>query len=131
MRRAVGILAMVAVPVFTASLAFAHDTRGHGTMGSGKTAGGFVGQHMMTGTVTDIDKDKGTLAVDADGETLDLHFPKTALQNVNKGDRVTVQLGIKPAAGSATSGMGAGARPGRQGTPTRDDTRSGAPTEAD
>ena len=109
MRRAVGILSIVTVPVFAASLAFAHDTKGHGATG-GKSAGSFIGQHTMTGTVTDIDKDKGTLALDADGETLELHFPKTALQKVNKGDRVTVQLAIKPAAGGATSGMGAGSR---------------------
>src|SRR5206468_9231999 len=102
-------LSIAAVPVFVASLAIARDTHRGGSAGatSGTARGGFMGQHTMTGTVTDIDKDKGTLTVDADGQNLALHFPKTALQNVNKGDRVAVQLGIKPAAAGTTSGMGA------------------------
>lgn len=37
----------------------------------------------------------------------ELHFPRTAFQNINQGDRVTVQLAIKLAEGSATSGTGA------------------------
>jgi hypothetical protein len=58
----------------------------------------------MTGRITDIDKDKGRVTVDAQGEELDLHFPKTALQNMNKGDQVTVSLGIKPATGTSRGG---------------------------
>jgi hypothetical protein len=78
----------------------------------GTSHAGYMGEHTMTGRITDIDKDKGRVTVDAQGEELDLHFPKTALQNMNKGDEVTVSLGIKPASGtsrgstSGTSGMG-------------------------
>ena len=114
MRRAVGILTIAVVPLFAAAIALAadpyetspshHDTGAtSGTMGTSHT--GYMGEHTMTGRITDIDKDKGRVTVDAQGEELDLHFPKTALQNMNKGDQVTVSLGIKPASGtSGTSG---------------------------
>ena len=114
MRRAVGILTMAVVPLFVAAIALAadpyetspshHETGAtSGTMGTSHT--GYMGEHTMTGRITDIDKDKGRVTVDAQGEELDLHFPKTALQNMNKGDQVTVSLGIKPASGtSGTSG---------------------------
>jgi hypothetical protein len=41
----------------------------------------------------------------ADRRALDLHFPPAALQNLKKGDQVTVSLGITPAGEtSGTSG---------------------------
>jgi len=70
----------------------------------GTSHAGFMGEHTMTGRITDIDKDKGRVTIDAQGEELDLHFPKTALQSMNKGDQVTVSLGIKPATSRGTSG---------------------------
>jgi len=130
MRRAVGILSIAIVPVFAAAMAFAADPYGSGgttgshghetgaTSGTSGTSGaGFMGEHTLTGRITAIDKDKGRVTVDAQGETLDLHFPKTALQNMNKGDQVTVSLAIRPAGGmhgtSGTSGMGRGMEPSR------------------
>src|SRR4029077_19267865 len=110
MRRAVGILTIAVVPVFVAALALAADPYGSSgtsathrqetgaTSGtSGTHATGFMGEHTMTGRITEIDKDKGRVTVDSEGEELDLHFPKSALQNMNKGDQVTVSLAIKPA----------------------------------
>ena len=114
MKRAVGILSTAIVPLFVAGMAFAAEPyRSHrGTHTHGATVGttGFLGQHTMTGKITDIDKDKGRVTVESDGEELDLHFPKAALQNMSRGDQVTVSLGIKPANGTAgtrgsTSGM--------------------------
>src|SRR5689334_2754753 len=116
MRRAVGILSIAIVPLFVGAMAFAADpyessgsTHRHDTGAtsgtSGTSAAGFMGEHTMTGRITDIDKDKGRVTVNAQGEELDLHFPKSALQSMNKGDQVTVSLGIKPASGtSGTSG---------------------------
>ena len=85
MRRAVGILATVA-PVFLAVLAFA------------------AGERVMTGRITSIDKDKGRVTVEAHGEELDL-------QNLSKGDQVTVSLGISPA-GETSGTSGAMRKPG-------------------
>jgi hypothetical protein len=66
-----------------------------------------MGQHTMTGRITSIDKDEGKLSIDSEGKEMTVHFPRTALQNLNEGDRVTVQLAIKPASGAAgTSGTG-------------------------
>jgi hypothetical protein len=125
MRRAVGILSTAIVPLFVASMAFAADPYGseggtaheHGTTAG--MAAGFMGEHTMTGRITDIDKDMGRVKVNAEGQALDLHFPKTALQNLNKGDQVTVSLGIKPSGSTAgtrgTSGAGAG-MPSPRGT---------------
>jgi hypothetical protein len=122
MRRAVGILTMAVVPVFAAAIALAadpyetspshqHETGAtSGTMGTSHA--GFMGEHTMTGRITDIDKDKGRVTIDAQGEELDLHFPKTALQSMNKGDQVTVSLGIKP----ATSRGGTSGTSGTSGT---------------
>ena len=45
-----------------------------------------MGRHTMTGEVTSVAPDKGRML---------LHFPTTALQNVKKGDSVTVELALK------------------------------------
>ena len=105
MKRAVGIFSSALVPVFLAGLAFAADPYGMGAghEHKGATAGtaGFMGEHTMTGRITDLDRDTGRVKVDAEGQELDLHFPKTALQGLNKGDQVTVSLGIKAAGSTA------------------------------
>jgi hypothetical protein len=114
MRRAVGILSTAIVPVFIATMAFAADPYGSergSTHGQGATSGtsGYMGEHSMTGKITDIDKDKGHVKVEAQGEKLELHFPQSALRNLNEGDQVTIMLGIKPATGtSGTRGSGSG-----------------------
>ena len=114
MRRAVGILSTATAALFVAGIAFAGEPHGLGTDPSA-AASGYLGEHAMTGRITDIDKTKGRVTVDAQGEELDLHFPQSALQNLNKGDEVTVTLGIKPAGATSGTkgGTGApGARPG-------------------
>jgi hypothetical protein len=145
MRRAVGFLSTVVVPVFVATMAFAADPYGaapgsesepgaghsHGQAATSGTSG-YMGEHSMTGKITDIDKEKGRVKVDAQGEKLDLHFPQSALRNLNEGDQVTVTLGIKPATGSGTSGSrggtsgtsgsgtsGTGGMPGSSGSGSR------------
>ncbi len=75
-----------------------------GTESSGAAATGeFKGQHTMTGEVTRIDEKKGRLSLKTPEGTMDLHFPPAALQNIKKGDRVTVQLAIKEAGGGSAS----------------------------
>jgi hypothetical protein len=55
------------------------------------------GVHTMTGTVSHLDKSKGTLTLDSDVGPLNLHFPPAALKTVQDGERITVQLGFTPA----------------------------------
>jgi hypothetical protein len=50
----------------------------------------------MTGEVIDVDTSRGRLQVRAPEGDLDLRFPPAALSNVRKGDRVTVDLGLRP-----------------------------------
>jgi hypothetical protein len=71
-----------------------------------KAAGGARGQHKMTGEVTKIDATKGMVTLKTDEGDMDLHFPASALQGIKEGDRVEVQLAIRPA-GAA----GAGSKP--------------------
>jgi hyperosmotically inducible protein len=56
-----------------------------------------MGRHTMTGQVTDIDRDRGRLELKTAEGDLHLHFPPAALRNVQKGDRITVELGLSPA----------------------------------
>jgi hypothetical protein len=117
MKRAVGILAMALVPMFGASLVIAADYGGSesrgslsGAAGSAATAAqGYLGQHTMTGRITDIDKSDGSVTIQAEGgKEMDLHFPPSALQTLNEGDQVQVQLAIKPMSGARGTTSGAG-----------------------
>jgi hypothetical protein len=58
--------------------------------------GSFMGQHTMTGQVTSVDHNNGHLKLKTDEGNLMLHFPPSSLKNVKSGDRVTVELGIRP-----------------------------------
>jgi hypothetical protein len=137
MRCAVGILATAVAPLFLAAALAAEPTgaetapgsgaqhygSGTGPMGSepgpGSAAGtryGVMNEHQMSGTITELDKEEGELTVKgADGKELELHLPRTAIQNLNVGERVTIQIAIRPASG-ATSGAGAGYGTGTGGT---------------
>src|SRR5262245_30515722 len=54
-----------------------------------------TGRHTMTGEVTSVTPDKGRLLVKTPEGRMLLHFPSAALQNVKKGDSVTVELSLK------------------------------------
>jgi hypothetical protein len=58
--------------------------------------GGFQGQHTMTGEVTRVDHGNGHLTLRTNEGDLMLHFPPSALTNVKPGDRVSVELGLRP-----------------------------------
>ena len=66
-------------------------------------AADFTGRHTMEGEVTRIDSTKGTVSVKTAEGTMDLHFPPSALANIKKGDRIAVELALKPAAGTSAS----------------------------
>jgi ABC-type transport system substrate-binding protein len=99
------------------------DKMGAGKTGAGKTAAGSMrGQHKMTGEVTKVDQSKGMLTLKTDEGDVDLHFPPSALQGVKEGDRVEVQMAIRPAgAGAAKSGASQ-----NSGAPAKSGAQSGA-----
>jgi len=49
------------------------------------------GEHRFTGKVTAVDHDTGLVTLATSGNTLNLHFPKDSLKNVQTGDRLTVE----------------------------------------
>jgi hyperosmotically inducible periplasmic protein len=60
-------------------------------------ATGFIGRHTMTGEVTDIDAATGKVELRTSEGELHLHFPPSSLQNVRRGDRLTVELAVREA----------------------------------
>jgi hypothetical protein len=64
------------------------------SMPGSSMSGKFQGEHTMNGTISKIDRTKGTLSLQSDTETLDLHFPPEAIKDFSEGDEVSVHLGI-------------------------------------
>ena len=79
------------------------STTGAPKSAAGKMAGGARGTHKMMGEVTKIDEAKGTVSLKTDEGDMDLHFPPSALKGIKEGDRVEVQLAIRPAGSAASS----------------------------
>jgi hypothetical protein len=52
------------------------------------------GRHTMDGRVTKVDAKRGWVDVKTPEGSMKLHFPPPTLDNVKKGDRVTVELGM-------------------------------------
>jgi Cu/Ag efflux protein CusF len=71
---------LLAAPLATGALA--HDLKGA------------MGEHVMTGTITKIDHEKGTITLDTQAAPLALHFPPSALKDMKEGDRVAVEMSI-------------------------------------
>jgi hypothetical protein len=61
-----------------------------------------MGHHTMEGQVTKVEPKSGWIDVKTAEGSMKLHFPPPALDNVKKGDRVTVDLGMRPGAPAAT-----------------------------
>src|SRR5262249_22050466 len=104
--------ALGAAPAFAGDPTKANDTKA-GDKASSPSAspstaagGDFVARHTMTGEVTRVDSNKGHLTLKTAEGNLDLRFPPSSLSNVKKGDRVTVELAMKPEGGPAASGPG-------------------------
>jgi len=55
----------------------------------------FAGRHTMTGEVTDVDATHGRVTVKTGEGDLQLHFPPSTLSTLKRGDRVTVDLGVR------------------------------------
>ena len=56
----------------------------------------------MTGQVTNLDKRQGNLSLRTEQRIFELHFPPSLLRDVQEGDRLTLELGLRePTAGTA------------------------------
>ena len=63
----------------------------------------FKGVQTLTGEVSKIDHQKGSLTLKTDSGSFDFSFPPSSLQGVKQGERINVQLGFKEADGAAAS----------------------------
>jgi hypothetical protein len=59
-------------------------------------SGDFMGRHTMTGEVTKVDAAGGKFSLKTGEGTLELHAPPSALAGVKQGDRMTVEIAVKP-----------------------------------
>lgn len=63
------------------------------------------GEHDMSGTVSKLDKKKGTFVLKTGAGPLQLHFPPAVMKDVSNGDKITVHLGLtRDEAGSGGAG---------------------------
>jgi phosphopentomutase len=69
-----------------------------------KASDSMSGHHEMTGEVTKVDAKKGWVDIKTSEGSMKLHFPPDALQNVKKGDNVTVDLGMTHVASAKSTG---------------------------
>lgn len=58
---------------------------------------GFRGVHTMTGEITSVNRANGHVGLKTTEGEMMLHFPPPVVSALERGDRVTVELGIKPA----------------------------------
>ena len=82
--------AVVAGAVAAALLSF-----GGVTASAQSAAAPKAGQHEMEGEVTRVDAKKGWVHVKTSEGTMIVHFPPSDLQDLRKGDTVTVRLALK------------------------------------
>jgi hypothetical protein len=59
-------------------------------------SGDFMGRHTMTGEITEVDAASGKFSLKTGEGTLELHAPPAALAGVKQGDRMTVEIAVKP-----------------------------------
>ena len=90
-----GMLAGTAAAVLLAGFAVAQSPSTPPPSKHAAMDTGLMGRHTMTGEVTSVAPDKGRLFVKTPEGRMLLHFPSAALQNVKKGDSVTVELALK------------------------------------
>ena len=67
-------------------------------------SGDYTGRHTMEGEVVRVDQAKGKLTLKTAEGNMDLHFPPSALASVKKGDRIAVELAMKPAGSASMNG---------------------------
>lgn len=84
---------LVAAIVLTAAGGVTAQTSSTTSTRSG--AGDMMGRHSVQGEVTSVDAKKGWVHLKTSEGTMIVHFPPTALENVKKGDTITVTLALK------------------------------------
>lgn len=60
-----------------------------------ETTKGYQGRHDVRGEITNVNKDTGMLSLKTAEGDLQLAFPPAAVNKLNKGDEVSVEMAIK------------------------------------
>jgi hypothetical protein len=60
-----------------------------------ETTQGYQGRHDVKGEITNVNKDTGMLSLKTAEGDLQLAFPPSAVNKLNKGDEVSVEMAIK------------------------------------
>lgn len=69
-----------------------HDQEGDSY---GMQRGGWIGEHTMTGTVTEVQRTAGVVDLKTAEGVLSLRFPASSLPKVHQGDKLAVYLALK------------------------------------
>jgi hypothetical protein len=111
-------LSMVAMPlVASAQSGYGSDVEKkdpttQGQMGHESMGADNQNKHIIMGEVTTLDKQSNEVTIRTqDGEELQLSFPASQLTNIKQGDRVAVEVSLRP----VTPGMEQGSQ-GSQGS---------------
>lgn len=70
----------------------------------------------VSGTVTNIDEQKGTVTLKTDAGSMSLNLSPTALRNLQQGQQVTLQIGVQPASPAASPTMDGSRQPAMEGS---------------
>jgi hypothetical protein len=86
-------------------------------------------RHTVRGEVTSIEKEKGKLSLRTqEGETMTLHFPQQALENIREGQQVAVEMSLRPDPSPAATPRTEPMTPGTTTTPGTGMTPGTSPT---
>jgi len=90
--------AMLAATLTTSGYSADEAKRGasdQATTTAAAESGGMMGAHEMTGTISSIDHKSGVVKLESKPHDMELHFPPTAIKDLKRGDKITVQLSFK------------------------------------
>jgi hypothetical protein len=73
------------------------ETTAAGPVGAVSASPAGTGRHTVTGQVEEIDFTDGTITIQTAAREIELQLPPSALQGVREGDRVHIDVGIRPA----------------------------------
>jgi BON domain-containing protein len=76
----------------------AHSTRTEAAGSASPTSNAPIARHSAVGQVITIDHDTGKITLRTDDGMLDVHVPPESVRDVNSGDQLTVDIGLRPAA---------------------------------
>jgi hypothetical protein len=85
-------LATIMVLCGTSGMLAAAETHDHNDAKSSGQSEMLMGKHVMSGTIEDIDHKTGWIKLKTGVGDMKIHFPAPSINNLNSGDKITVNL---------------------------------------